>query len=609
MVNVREKQNSQGLFGKDLHTRTTTETRLIINYRLTFTIDADEGITCLGTFYIHGLISVTGECKRWLRIRQKPPSDFLCGANITKITASLKELDNERKSTFLPTRLIDLGCHDRPSTFGRLVTKQEAYKEQCTFPMYVALSYPWGSPEQAARQTKTTQENIYDRMKSIDLQAVSQVIQDAATVCKMLGVRYLWVDALCIIQGDLQDWERESTEMGNIFRNAYLTIGAAAIDSCHESFLSQNVDALDIPFQSRIEPKAKGTYRLIAGNNGDGKRLCILHASNFTDVISGPWAARGWVFQEVAMSTRLLMFGRTMVTLEILEDGNEEIPICFNVFQKEISPQSWRDLVGEYSGQELTFQKDTLPAISGLARLFAERLGDQYLAGVWRSDLFISLFWYHPPPPYLERRDFSALINTIPSRPFIAPSWSWAAESSNTEFGTRGFHPTHSVYESKLECNVIDAQCIVEGLDPFGIVKSGYIVLSAKVLRLQKGEFMFTPTPGWQNGHYDWYLDGETRVMQTFLDGHPGRNDPDIHRVLFLLLGSCNDYGMEAFRKIRKDGAPNGERCAYGLVLYPARGANTFYRVGLFNSQVRNHAPGGGLKFCDSWKMEEITIV
>ncbi|KAF4336546.1 heterokaryon incompatibility [Fusarium beomiforme] len=307
--------------------------------------------------------------------------------------------------------------------------------------------------------------------------------------------------------------------MGNIFRNAYLTIATASIDSCHESFLSQNVDTLEIPFVSRIEPKAKGTYRLTANGNSDGKGLCILNTNDMED-ISGPWKTRGWVFQEVAMSTRLLRFGRTMVILDIPEKGYEKLPTSFNVLQQGVGYSTWRNLVEEYSIKKLTYEKDTFPAISGLARFYAEHLEDQYLAGIWKNDLFISLFWYHPPLPYLERRSIFALIDTIASRrSYIAPSWSWAAIKDRIEFGTWGFHPYVSRYQSTSECNIIEAQCILEGLDPFGIVQSGYIILSAKVLRLRKDEFSFTPTPGWQKGHYDWSLNGQPRVMQAFLEG------------------------------------------------------------------------------------------
>lgn len=556
---------------------------------------------------MYGLIAVQGECKRWLQLQQRPPAEFLSGVNISKITARLKSLGNNRTSNFLPTRLIDLGCHDKPSASGRLVTKEQASNEHCTSPMYVALSYPWGSIEQAARQAKTTPENIHKRATNINLQAVSQVIQDAVTVCKLLGVRYLWVDALCIIQGDLQDWERESTTMGNVFRNAYLTIAAAAIHSCHESFLAQNVDTLEIPFASRTEPKIKGTYRLVSRNNQDAEVSCLLHSDDETDA-SGPWKGRGWVFQEIAMSSRLLVFGKTIMTLETSEEGRKGLPTWYRLINWRINHWSWRDLVQSYSLHNLTFQKDTFPAISGLARLFAEHLKDKYLAGIWRNHIYMSLFWC-TPPPYLERQSFCALINKISSRPYIAPSWSWAAEKKYTEFGTSGIHPWQSKYQSTSECNVVDAECTVEGLDPFGVVQNGYIVLFAKVLRLEMGKFSFILATEWSQGYYDVYLTDSSRVMQAFLDGHPERHDPVIHRVVFLLLGSFEDRNMESQWKVSDGRAPNEDRCAYGLVLYPAQGAKTFYRVGIFNSQAVKHAPDGGLKFCDDWRTEEITIV
>ncbi|KAH6960232.1 heterokaryon incompatibility protein-domain-containing protein [Fusarium avenaceum] len=562
---------------------------------LKFTIDADKG-----------------ECKRWSRLQSRPNSEILCGESISKITARLKSTDNKPRSTFIPTRLVDLGCYDKSSQFARLVTKEEAYKEWRTFPMYVALSYRWGSLEQAATQTKTTHGNIHDRMASIDLQAVSKVIQDAAIVCKLFGVRYLWVDALCIVQGDSQDWERESTNMGSIFRNAYFTIATASIDSCNESFLSQNINTLEVPFVSRIDPNVRGTYRLIGGHHEDGNVHCLIDSED-TENFSGSWMSRGWVFQEIAMSSRLLMFGRTMATLV-----DEGLRYYFHVVDSTVDYSDWRHLVASYSGGELTFEKDRLPAISGLARFYAEHLKDNYLAGIWKSDLYISLFWYNPPEPFSERRSLHSLINTITShRSYVAPSWSWASTKEAIEFGTWGFHPQVVEYQARVECNIIDAQCILGQLDPFGIVQGGYITLSAKVLRLQRNELFFIRTTGWQKGHYDWYLDGETPVMQTFLDGNPGQGDPQNNHLVFLLLGSCNDYGPRASDLVGDDDDDEtgndtfleGERCAYGLVLYPAQGVNTFYRVGLFSSQVQNHKPHGGLKFCETWEVETVTII
>ena len=54
--------------------------------------------------------------------------------------------------------------------------------------------------------------------------------------------------------------------------------------------------------------------------------------------------------------------------------------------------------------------------------------------------------------------------------------------------------------------------------------------------------------------------------------------------------------------------APENQ-CAYGLVLYPAKTPGQYYRVGLFVSQAKRHAPHGGLKFCEAWETETITVI
>lgn len=52
--------------------------------------------------------------------------------------------------------------------------------------------------------------------------------QDAITVTRRLGIAYIWIDSLCIVQDDAQDWEREAAKMALIFESAYLTIAATA---------------------------------------------------------------------------------------------------------------------------------------------------------------------------------------------------------------------------------------------------------------------------------------------------------------------------------------------------------------------------------------------
>jgi hypothetical protein len=84
----------------------------------------------------------------------------------------------------------------------------------------------------------TTQATINSHTKSFNLSSLAPTIQDAIKVTRMLQLRYLWIDALCIIQDDPADKRREMAYMGQIYKNATVTIAAARAKSVHEGFLN-----------------------------------------------------------------------------------------------------------------------------------------------------------------------------------------------------------------------------------------------------------------------------------------------------------------------------------------------------------------------------------
>ncbi|WAO94579.1 HET domain-containing protein [Fusarium falciforme] len=91
---------------------------------------------------------------------------------------------------------------------------------------YACLSYCWGKSE----FTVTTRGNLKGHLElGIELKGLPQTFQDAVEVARELKLRYLWIDALCIIQDedDHEDWKRECGNMASIYRNSYLTIAAA----------------------------------------------------------------------------------------------------------------------------------------------------------------------------------------------------------------------------------------------------------------------------------------------------------------------------------------------------------------------------------------------
>lgn len=117
----------------------------------------------------------------------------------------------------LPTRVIDVGSSDG-GTVPRICETNGVTGD------YIALSHCWGG----GQPLKTTKENISSMKTGIPWAKLPNTFQDAITVTRRLGLRYLWIDSLCIVQDDAQDWEREAANMAVIFESAYLTIAATA---------------------------------------------------------------------------------------------------------------------------------------------------------------------------------------------------------------------------------------------------------------------------------------------------------------------------------------------------------------------------------------------
>lgn len=108
---------------------------------------------------------------------------------------------------------------------------------------YIALSYCWGSHLWAERSTPILTASSLETMKTaIRMTDLPQTIHDAVVITRRLGIRYLWVDALCILQGSdakaKADWERESSRMATTYGNAFLTVAAASARSVHEGIFS-----------------------------------------------------------------------------------------------------------------------------------------------------------------------------------------------------------------------------------------------------------------------------------------------------------------------------------------------------------------------------------
>ncbi|KXH67560.1 serine/threonine protein kinase [Colletotrichum salicis] len=194
--------------------------------------------------------------------------------------------------TELPTRVLDVGTD--PNSTIRLCDGKALPLER-----YIALSHCWGLNSQA--QVRTLKENINAFRVQIDFGILPKSFQDTVKITRALGLRYLWIDSLCIIQNDKQDWAFEATRMEHVFSSAYCTIAATAASSSAEGFLRQ---------------KAQHPFVTLKGRNG-GFNFVRKSIDDFhQDVEQAVLNQRGWVLQERALSRRTLHFTGSQVYWE-----------------------------------------------------------------------------------------------------------------------------------------------------------------------------------------------------------------------------------------------------------------------------------------------------
>jgi hypothetical protein len=123
----------------------------------------------------------------------------------------------------LPTRVIDVGISspECPKPYLFCSHGREG--------RYAALSHCWGTPSASNPGFKTETHNYENMRAAIVFETLPALFQDAVLTTWKLGIQYLWIDSICIIQDSKDDWEAESAKMGSVYRNAYVTIVASVL--------------------------------------------------------------------------------------------------------------------------------------------------------------------------------------------------------------------------------------------------------------------------------------------------------------------------------------------------------------------------------------------
>ncbi|PSN75097.1 HET-domain-containing protein [Corynespora cassiicola Philippines] len=428
----------------------------------------------------------TTTAREWLlSCRNKHPK---CNKEVLRYDKSLTTRD------FLPRRLINVGpCNSRSPYL--ITTGDLGHDTRCP---YLTLSHCWGDP---TKITKSTSHNIERHHKQIEWSGLSTTFQDAIVITQLMGYEYLWIDSLCILQDVPDDFEEECPRMHIIY--LFCDCMLAASDAAGgEGFLRwwdesyRATTAFDNYKRKGYEEAvsmSEENYNAAIAPNSDFDPVLAKEMRLDAGIMFNPWAkallgplnTRGWALQEKQLAPRILHYTNSGLLWECrtsigagdtprlsnrhlahgllpsgrIRDTNKYITSSGDMFRimdrmptaevdKEEILMQWLYVVESFSARTLSFEKDKLPALSGIASLIADRIGakttnpeNSYLAGVWSTNISQELLWYTIPP------DVNTSLSETDGYITDVPTWSWASSKFPIIFRTSGdYDPFHNPF-------------------------------------------------------------------------------------------------------------------------------------------------------------------
>lgn len=435
----------------------------------------------------------------------------------------------------MPTRLLEIhapnGARDKELLL-RLVDLDPAVVVE-----YASLSYCWGST-QNFMLTSATHSSM---LSNVCLDLLPRTVQETILLCSKLGIRYLWVDALCILQDSQPDWHTEAASMSTIYGNALVTIKAAASDNCHGGLISPRV----------LPNYTPAMLRCFAPGFIDMQHVIVqfLHVSTEREALE----TRAWTYQEDLLSPRTLTYGLKEMWWEcnatMKSDGGRQVieshfvsglpkplrtirPTQYPKVQQDAMVairSNWFYILTEYVTRRITYPTDRLPALSGIAKVFQASLPeDKYLAGLWESQVPRNLLWHVSSPATDADKNNSA------------PSWSWGSVGQLQPGAYITFNSEPPMMD--LCCKYLSSHIESRGIDLYGQVKSGTLVLNGPLLQAWR-----VCWPTHQSGHHHkLYEDGadyryDRELENTLARRSPSQNFPKSRGFRYPILGKFHE--------------------------------------------------------------------
>ncbi len=346
----------------------------------------------------------------------------------------------------LPSRLLDLGGNEL-----RLECDVQGILEL----RYATLSHVWGDDPEAYLQLK--EANLEAFKTEVPFDAIPIKYKDSIRITKALGIRYLWIDSLCIIQDSPKDWKAEALKMAAVYGCSACNISYTHAPSEEPARNYLRDPRFHIPCKLTAASARPGRLSAFGINHVWSKHLPLtaVVVQPVAGAIHGSWSTEGyrrvcsllsraWVFQERLLCPRTIYYGHDRLLWECCETFNDEFsgPMpyvprskaqIYSAFSGVAQNQElasllghfdgqWKSIVNDYRSCKLTFEKDRAIAFAGIASAIQSQTGMTYLAGIWKEAAHLDLLWCVMLSGTKSRLSLSSPGMQDPLK---APSWSW----------------------------------------------------------------------------------------------------------------------------------------------------------------------------------------
>jgi hypothetical protein len=291
--------------------------------------------------------------------------------------------------------------------------------------LYATLSHIWGMDP--SYQLILTESNLVELQGGVPLTCLPKIFREAATLTRLLGLHYLWIDSMSIMQDSQSDWKHEANKMAFIYSNATCNL-AHPFPPNHIDLSLENPKA-SLPCVLRTATESDPGLYITSNSVIKGVRL---DHHSWRHISQWPLSSRAWILQEQLLSPRTIFFGHHNLMWECARETLDEhlsrvlvdAPskwTLYNMLQARHCMFEWEKIIIHYRSRHLTQARDRLTAFAGIARAAHEITAMTYLGGLWSERIVESLLWSIKKDPSrggCDKDILEAVVNSV-------PSWSW----------------------------------------------------------------------------------------------------------------------------------------------------------------------------------------